>query len=92
MVILDPIAAIRARLKTCTQVELAAEMKVSPTFLCNVLRGNRTASPKMLKILGLEKRITYHVNVSPKPHPGPKRKLPPGAPSRQWNYRGHVPK
>ena len=58
---LNPVDVLKARLKTCSQAELAEEMDVSPGFICNVLALRRKPSPRMLEVLGIEKCVTYRM-------------------------------
>lgn len=58
----DPVSILKARLAKCSQEELARELGVSQPIICMSVLGTREPSPKILKALGIEKRVTYHVN------------------------------
>lgn len=45
--------------------ELAAELKCSPTFVSDVLRGTRPPTPKLLKKIGLQRvKTVKYIEVS----------------------------
>jgi transcriptional regulator with XRE-family HTH domain len=46
-------------LKAMSQKDLALKLEVTPQYLNDVLRGRREAGPKILKGLGLKKRVSY---------------------------------
>ncbi len=58
----DPlIAELRKRIeKSGTQKAAAQELEISESFLTEILKGRRTASPSLLEKLGFVK-ITLHV-------------------------------
>ncbi len=53
------IIKLRRRLNGCSQKDLAAQFKISPAFLCDVLRGYREPSVRILKPLGLQRVVIY---------------------------------
>ena len=56
---IDPISALRTRLKGRTQTALADELGVSPAYLSDVLRGAKEPGKKILEPLGLYRVVTY---------------------------------
>ncbi|HUD12006.1 MAG TPA: helix-turn-helix transcriptional regulator [Candidatus Saccharimonadia bacterium] len=59
---IDPLTVLRGRLAKSTQVELGKELGVSQSIISLVLQGIRKPTPQLLNTLGIEKRITYHMN------------------------------
>jgi transcriptional regulator with XRE-family HTH domain len=55
----DPIAMLKAKLRTNTQQGLAKELGLSPQFLSDIVTGRRPPSIKLLEALGLERVVTY---------------------------------
>jgi transcriptional regulator with XRE-family HTH domain len=45
---------LRDKLEGRTQVDLAAEMEITPQYLSDVLSGRRDPGPKILEYLGLK--------------------------------------
>ena len=42
-----------------TQAQVAAYLNVSPSYITDILQGQRQPGPELLKRLGLEKRVSY---------------------------------
>lgn len=55
----EVIARLRAIVKTRTQSSLADEIGVSRSFLCEVMRGTRPPTGKILDHLGLKAQTVY---------------------------------
>lgn len=55
---------IRGRIGNGRQVEIAKLWGISPSYLCDVLKGQREPGEKILKPLGLERKINY-VRIRP---------------------------
>lgn len=55
----DPVTLLRERKGKRSLRHLGKEIGVSAMFLSHVLRGLRHPGPKILKWLGLEKRVVY---------------------------------
>ncbi len=51
---IDPIAELKSQLETVTQTELAKKMKISKSYLSELLSGNRGVGEKVLKYLKLK--------------------------------------
>jgi transcriptional regulator with XRE-family HTH domain len=56
-------ALLRERLKGRMQKELAAELGVTPAFLCMVLKGKRPPGRKILRALGMRKVVSYEARA-----------------------------
>jgi transcriptional regulator with XRE-family HTH domain len=55
----EVIARLRGIVKTRTQASLADEIGVSRSFLCEVMRGTRPPTGKILDHLGLRAQTVY---------------------------------
>lgn len=53
------VAQLRSLIETGTQLSLAAQIGISRTFLCEVLRGTRPPTGKILDHLGLQSKTIY---------------------------------
>ena len=51
----DPVAILRSRLNTCTQADLARQAGISPGYINDVLHGRKTASERLLSLLGIRR-------------------------------------
>lgn len=56
---IDPIAIVRDKCNGADQKTVAAEMKISPQYLNDLIKGRKEAGPAVLKALGLVKVVTY---------------------------------
>lgn len=56
---IDPLDIIRTRIGSGSQVALAQEMGVSPTYLGDVIHGRKEPGKKILDALGLKRVVTY---------------------------------
>lgn len=52
---MTPVTVLAERLKTVSLRALALELAVSAAYLSDIMNGKRTAGPKVLDALGLEK-------------------------------------
>lgn len=66
MKIVDPLAILKSRLNTCTQAELARQAGISPGYINDVLHGRKTASERLLTLLGV-RRVYVLDTQRPKP-------------------------
>lgn len=55
----DPLVILRKRQGSRSQKALAAELGITPSYLCDVLQGRREPGPQVLRALGLERVISY---------------------------------
>lgn len=54
-----PISELRGRLDGRTQVSVAAELRISVQYLCDILAGRRAMGRKVLDALGYERVVSY---------------------------------
>jgi transcriptional regulator with XRE-family HTH domain len=52
-----------------TQTDIAKKARVSPAFVCAVLKGTKEPSPKLLRLIGVERIVTYRPTSQPKRGP-----------------------
>jgi DNA-binding transcriptional regulator YdaS (Cro superfamily) len=50
---------IRSKCSEDTQLAYAKELGVSPSYLCDILKGRREIGPKVLERMGMERVIQY---------------------------------
>ncbi len=55
----DPLQMLRERIAKTSQRAVAAELEVSPAYLCDVLAGRRDPGKSILKGLGLRRVVRY---------------------------------
>jgi predicted transcriptional regulator len=60
----NPIEMLNARTAKASQVSVAADLGIKPSYLCDLLKGRREPGPKVLKALGLERIVTYRRTAS----------------------------
>jgi len=54
----EVLVLLRRRVKRCgSQAKTAAEIGVSPTYLSYVLRRMKTPGPRVLRYLGMQRRV-----------------------------------
>jgi DNA-binding MarR family transcriptional regulator len=53
------IAELERRAEISGQVALAKKLKISPQYLCDILKRRRQPGPKVLKGMGIKRAITY---------------------------------
>lgn len=58
---LDPVRRLQAKLQNKTQNEVAAEIGISPQYLCDILKRRREPGSAVLAYLGIERRVTYRI-------------------------------
>jgi len=65
---INPIEMLRTHVGTRSKREVAREMGISATLLCDTLNGKRTPGRKILNYLGLKRtqEVSYEVNGAPK--------------------------
>lgn len=57
---MDPIKEIRRRIAIAgSQRKFAREIGISDAYLCDLLKGNRSPSDRILHAIGMEKVIEY---------------------------------
>jgi transcriptional regulator with XRE-family HTH domain len=58
---IDPITELKKEIQRArvTQNEFARQLGISPQFLSDILKGNRSPGTAVLERLGLEKRVIY---------------------------------
>ena len=56
---LDPVQILRKRCQGRQQKDVAAELGISPQYLCDVLAERKDAGEAILDPLGLERVVTY---------------------------------
>ncbi len=56
---IDPLQMLKTRIEKSTQVQVALDLGISTQYLGDMLHGRRTVGPKVIKALGLEKRVIY---------------------------------
>jgi hypothetical protein len=56
----DPISILERRMVGRSLRTLATELDISAAYLSDIFLKKRPIGPKVLKALGLEKRVTYH--------------------------------
>ena len=59
----EVLVKLRRRVKRCgSQSKAAAAIGVSPVFLSYVLRGMRMPGPRVLRFLGMQRKVRRDVN------------------------------
>jgi len=58
-------AELKRRCRLSTQAAVARELGISPAHLSDLLRGNRSPGPKVLKKLGIERVVEYRRTEEP---------------------------
>jgi plasmid maintenance system antidote protein VapI len=59
MATIDPLQMLKAECKKSSQSKVAKRLGVSRQFICDVLKGRRDITDRLLEGLGVEKRVTY---------------------------------
>jgi transcriptional regulator with XRE-family HTH domain len=55
----NPIAMLAARTEKLSQAEVAAQLGISASYLCDLLKGRREPAKKVCDALGLERVVSY---------------------------------
>jgi plasmid maintenance system antidote protein VapI len=63
----EALLELRRRVKESTQKDAAKSLKVTPQFICDVLKGRREISETLAKRLGY-KRVTQYVPTGRRIH------------------------
>lgn len=59
---MDPIDEIRRRIAIAgSQRKFAREIGISDAYLCDLLKGNRVPSERILRAIGMEKVVEYRL-------------------------------
>lgn len=56
---IDPVERLRQIVDAASQVEVAKQFGVAPSYISDVLRGQKEPGPALLDGMGLEKHIIY---------------------------------
>lgn len=56
-----PVMMLRQRTKDRTRSAVAADLKIQPSYLSDILNGRRGPGPQVLRALGVERVVSYRI-------------------------------